>query len=152
MNLEKILNIIGTAFLAVFLMCGALVLTNKLNMWMVGFISLAISAIAFVLMHIIAKRKQVIQYYIPSPPLTHILFRQQRRSARSNRSNGYCCWPGKHRYYRSPGGMRRQQSWQYVTNTYRRSRHCTVSYCRRPRHKGSCREQSGSCWSRQHCQ
>ncbi len=57
MNLEKILNIIGTAFLAVFLMCGALVLTNKLNMWMVGFISLAISTIAFVLMHIIAKRK-----------------------------------------------------------------------------------------------
>lgn len=57
MNLEKLFYTLGTAFFAVFLMCGALVLTNKLNVWMVGFISLAISIISFVLVRVVAKKK-----------------------------------------------------------------------------------------------
>ena len=56
MNLEKLFYTIGTAFFAVFLMCGALVLTNKLNMWMVGFIAFAISTASFAISYFVAKK------------------------------------------------------------------------------------------------
>lgn len=58
MDLEKILYAIGTAFLAVFLMCTALVLANKVNMWIVGVISLIIAITAFVATHIVTKKSR----------------------------------------------------------------------------------------------
>lgn len=58
MNLEKLFYTIGTAFFAVFLMCAALVLTNKLNMWMVGILSLLVSIVAFVIMQILHHKSK----------------------------------------------------------------------------------------------
>jgi len=58
MKLDKLFYTIGTAFLAVFLMCMTLVLTNKLNMWMVGFLSLLVSVVAFVIMCAIQKKNK----------------------------------------------------------------------------------------------
>lgn len=58
MSLEKIFYTIGTAFLAVFLMSAALVLTNKLNMWMVGLLSLAVAMMAFAGAYAAAKKSQ----------------------------------------------------------------------------------------------
>ena len=57
MNLEKVLYTIFIAFLTVFIISAILVLTNTLNMWLVGIISLAISTISFVIIKIIKNKK-----------------------------------------------------------------------------------------------
>lgn len=56
MNLEKILYTIGVAFFAIFILSAILVLTNTLNMWLVGIVSLSISIICFVISGIIKKK------------------------------------------------------------------------------------------------
>lgn len=57
MNLEKVLYTIFIAFLTVFIISAILVLTNTLNMWLVGIISLAISTISFVIIKIMKNKK-----------------------------------------------------------------------------------------------
>ena len=52
MNLEKILYTICVAFLTIFILSTFLVLTNTLNMWLVGIVSLSISIISFVVLKI----------------------------------------------------------------------------------------------------
>jgi len=56
MNLEKILYTICVAFFTIFILSAILVLTNTLNMWLVGIVSLAISTISFVIMKIVQKK------------------------------------------------------------------------------------------------
>ena len=56
MNLEKILYTIFVAFFAIFILSAILIITNTLNMWLVGIVSLLISTISFVTMKIIKKK------------------------------------------------------------------------------------------------
>ena len=56
MNLEKILYTLGIAFFTIFILSAILVLTNTLNMWLVGFVSLAIFIICFVILKIMKKK------------------------------------------------------------------------------------------------
>lgn len=56
MNLEKILYTIGVAFFIIFILSAILVLTNTLNMWLVGIVSLLISIICFVMLKIMKKK------------------------------------------------------------------------------------------------
>ena len=49
MNLEKILYTIGVAFFTIFILSATLVLTNTLNMWLVGIVSLSISIICYII-------------------------------------------------------------------------------------------------------
>ena len=56
MNLEKILYTIGVAFFTIFILSAILVLTNTLNMWLVGIVSLVISTTSFVIMNIMKKK------------------------------------------------------------------------------------------------
>ena len=56
MNLEKILYTICVAFIVIFIVSAILVLTNTLNMWLVGIVSLAISIICFVMLKIMKKK------------------------------------------------------------------------------------------------
>ena len=56
MNLEKILYTIGVAFFTIFILSTFLVLTNTLNMWLVGIVSLLISIICFVMLKIMKKK------------------------------------------------------------------------------------------------
>lgn len=56
MNLEKILYTISLAFFTIFILSAILVLTNTLNMWLVGIVSLLISTIPFIIMKIITKK------------------------------------------------------------------------------------------------
>ncbi|MBO5142931.1 MAG: hypothetical protein J6C46_08115 [Clostridia bacterium] len=49
MNLEKILYTIGVAFFTIFILSAILVLTNTLNMWLVGIVSLSISIICYII-------------------------------------------------------------------------------------------------------
>ena len=56
MNLEKILYTIGVAFFTIFILSAFLVLTNTLNMWLVGIVSLLISIICFVMLKIMKKK------------------------------------------------------------------------------------------------
>ena len=56
MNLEKLLYAICVVFLIIFIISVILVLTNTLNMWLVGIISLAISIICFVVLKFIKKK------------------------------------------------------------------------------------------------
>ena len=56
MNLEKILYIIGVAFFTIFILSAILVLTNTLNMWLVGIVSLLIFIICFVILKIMRKK------------------------------------------------------------------------------------------------
>lgn len=55
MNLEKILYTIGAAFFTIFILSVIFVLTNTLNMWLVGIVSLLICILSFVTMKIIKK-------------------------------------------------------------------------------------------------
>jgi len=57
MNLEKILYTICVAFFTIFILSAILVLTNTLNMWLVGIVSLLISTISFVIMKIMKKER-----------------------------------------------------------------------------------------------
>lgn len=57
MNLEKILYTIGVAVFTIFILSAIWVLTNTLNMWLVGIVSLLISVICFVMLKIIKKEK-----------------------------------------------------------------------------------------------
>ena len=56
MNLEKILYTIGVAFFTIFILSAILILTNTLNMWLVGIVSLVISTTSFVIMKIMKKK------------------------------------------------------------------------------------------------
>ena len=56
MNLEKILYTIGVAFFTIFILSAILVLTNTLNMWLVGSISLLIAVICFIMLKIMKKK------------------------------------------------------------------------------------------------
>lgn len=56
MNLEKILYTICVAFFTIFILSAILVLTNKLNMWLVGIVSLSISIISLVILKITKKK------------------------------------------------------------------------------------------------
>ena len=56
MNLEKILYTIGVAFFTIFILSAILVLTNTLNMWLVGIVSLLVSVISFVIMKIMKMK------------------------------------------------------------------------------------------------
>lgn len=58
MNLEKILYTICVAFIVIFIVSAILVLTNTLNMWLVGIVSLAISIICFVMLRIMKKKSK----------------------------------------------------------------------------------------------
>ena len=58
MNLEKILYTICVAFFTIFILSAILVLTNTLNMWLVGVVSLLISIICFVMLKIMGKRNK----------------------------------------------------------------------------------------------
>ena len=52
MNLEKILYIISVAFFIIFILSTILILTNTLNMWLVGIVSLLVSITSFIIMKI----------------------------------------------------------------------------------------------------
>lgn len=56
MNLEKILYTIGVAFFTIFILSAILVLTNTLNMWLVGIVSLLISVICFIILKIMKNK------------------------------------------------------------------------------------------------
>lgn len=56
MNLEKILYTIGVAFFIIFILSAILVLTNTLNMWLVGIVSLSISIICYIIIKVIKKK------------------------------------------------------------------------------------------------
>ena len=56
MNLEKILYTICVAFFTIFLLSAILILTNTLNMWLVGIVSLSIFIICFVILKIMKKK------------------------------------------------------------------------------------------------
>ena len=58
MNLEKILYTICVAFIVIFIVSAILVLTNTLNMWLVGIVSLAISIICRVMLRIMKKKSK----------------------------------------------------------------------------------------------
>lgn len=55
MNLQKLLYILCIAFFILFLLSAILVLTNTLNMWLIGIISLLITIICFVILKVIRK-------------------------------------------------------------------------------------------------
>ena len=56
MNLEKTLYTICVAFLVIFIVSAILVLTNTLNMWLVGIVSLSISIICYIIIKVIKKK------------------------------------------------------------------------------------------------
>ena len=56
MNLEKILYTICVAFFTIFILSAILVLTNTLNMWLLGIVSLSISIISIVILKIIRNK------------------------------------------------------------------------------------------------
>ena len=58
MNLEKILYTICVAFFTIFILSAILVLTNTLNMWLVGIVSLLISIICFGMLKIMRKKNK----------------------------------------------------------------------------------------------
>lgn len=55
MNLQKLLYILCIAFFILFLLSAILVLTNTLNMWLIGIISLLITIICFVILKVMRK-------------------------------------------------------------------------------------------------
>ena len=55
MNLQKLLYILCIVFFIIFLLSAILVLTNTLNMWLIGIISLLITIICFVLLKVMRK-------------------------------------------------------------------------------------------------
>ena len=56
MNLEKILYTIGVAFFTIFILSAILVLTNTLNMWLVGIVSLSICIICYIIIKVKKKK------------------------------------------------------------------------------------------------
>jgi len=56
MSLEKILYTICVAFFTIFIVSAILVLTNTLNMWLVGIISLLICTISFITMKFVKNK------------------------------------------------------------------------------------------------
>ena len=56
MKLEKILYTISVAFFIIFILSAILVLTNTLNMWLVGIVSLSISIICCVIIKVMKKK------------------------------------------------------------------------------------------------
>ena len=56
MNLDKILYTICVAFFTIFILSAILVLTNTLNMWLVGIVSLSISTICCVIIKVMKKK------------------------------------------------------------------------------------------------
>ena len=56
MNLEKIVYTICVVFFIIFILSAILVLTNTLNMWLVGIVSFGISTISFIIIKIVKKK------------------------------------------------------------------------------------------------
>jgi len=56
MNLEKILYTFCVAFFTIFLLSASLILTNTLNMWLVGIVSLSVYIICLIMLKIIRKK------------------------------------------------------------------------------------------------
>lgn len=56
MNLEKIVYTICVVFFTIFILSAILVLTNTLNMWLVGIVSFGISTISFIIIKIMKKK------------------------------------------------------------------------------------------------
>lgn len=56
MEVVKLLRVIAKLFLIAFLISALLIVTNLLNMWLVGIISLPIAIILFVVAKIIEKK------------------------------------------------------------------------------------------------
>ena len=56
MNLEKIVYTICVVFFIIFILSAILVLTNTLNMWLVGIVSFGISTISFIIIKIMKKK------------------------------------------------------------------------------------------------
>ena len=56
MNLEKILYTMCVAFFIVFILSAILVLTNTLNMWLIGIVSLLITVICFAILKFMKKK------------------------------------------------------------------------------------------------
>jgi len=56
MDFEKILYTICVAFFTIFILSAILVLTNTLNMWLIGIVSLSITIICFVILKIMKKK------------------------------------------------------------------------------------------------
>ena len=56
MNLKKVLYIICVVFFTIFILSAILVLTNTLNMWLVGIVSLSISIICYIIIKVIKKK------------------------------------------------------------------------------------------------
>lgn len=56
MTLEKVLYIIGTAFFIIFILSAILILSNTLNMWLVGIVSLLISTLSFIIIKIMKNK------------------------------------------------------------------------------------------------
>ncbi len=58
MSLEKILYIIGVAFFTIFILSTILILTNTLNMWLAGIVSLIVSIICFIILKNMKKKSK----------------------------------------------------------------------------------------------
>ena len=58
METIKILNIIMKLFLIAFLVSALLILTNALNMWLVGIVSLIITIILFIIIQVLKHRNK----------------------------------------------------------------------------------------------
>jgi len=56
MNFKKILYTVGVASFIIFILSAILVLTNTLNMWLVGIISLSISIICCVIVKVLKSK------------------------------------------------------------------------------------------------
>lgn len=56
MNLEKILYTISVSFFTIFILSAIFILTNTLNMWLVGIVSLLVSVIVFIIMKFTKKK------------------------------------------------------------------------------------------------
>ena len=56
MNLKKVLYTVCVAFFTIFILSAILVLTNTLNMWLAGIVSLSISIICCVIIKIMKKK------------------------------------------------------------------------------------------------
>lgn len=56
MRLEKILYTIGVAFFTIFILSAILILTNTLNMWLAGIVSLIVSIICFIILKNMKKK------------------------------------------------------------------------------------------------
>ncbi len=58
MSFEKILYTIGVVFFTTFILSAFFILTNTLNMWLVGIVSLILSIICFIILKNMKKKSK----------------------------------------------------------------------------------------------